>query len=228
MKSIDRNKLPDGATGAAADNIVDCFTLAEEVLGPRVKDRVTGLLTFAYLYRRFGPPVYPHDKYKNIAAYCLTTEDPDVWLMLRCAANAVELDFAYLAGPALVQKIRAPLEEHEKQIVCWIAEHVAIEHPDLVTERDDNGNPVALSDAGWLMAHQRRWEPGPDRWGPESWTGRARVAVGERPKVKGTPAHQRLVTALTGAMKALLEPVYVRDVAINLFGLCEEATGAAG
>jgi len=43
---------------------------------------------FAYLWRRFGPPIYGSDPYKDLVSYLLTTKMEGVFLSCRCYPTA--------------------------------------------------------------------------------------------------------------------------------------------
>lgn len=203
--------------------------VAEETWGAAASGPDAGLLAFAYLYRRFGPPTWAHDAYKEIGAYCLTTPDPEVFLVLRCAADAIAYGVAYLISEDIAEQARKFELDRGIDMLRWLGDQLAVERPDLVTKRDEAGEPVELSPEGWELVHGRRWDPSPDQWGPLSWSGRAVAALAERPPVEGRPTSardelvQRVRVALLATMQALLEPVGVRDVDINILGRVVEA-----
>lgn len=224
IKSLSWGDIPRGWSGAAGDDIVNCADLAEEVWGYAAKAKDTGQLAFSYLYRRFGPPRWGYDPYKEMGAYCLTTPDPGVWLVFRCIAESAPLGVSYIATKSLTQEHRGPMAEWEQKVMVWLAEQLALERPDIVTDRNEQGEPTEITDEGWRIVHERRMSPGPDSWGPLSWTGRAVAAIGKSPRTsacrwrEGTDVQKRTNEALIVALRALLEPVYVRDVPINVLG----------
>lgn len=224
IKSLSRRDLPRHIAGAAANDIADCAALAEEVWGEAAKDDDTGQLAFSYLYRWFGAPRGGYDLYNEMGAYCLTTPDPEVWLVIRCIAGSAPLGVSYIATARLIQEHRRPMAEWEQKVLGWLAEQLVLERPDIVTARDELGEPTAITDEGWRIVQERRMSPGPDSWGPMSWTGRAVAAIGQSPHTparrwrEGTEAQRRVNEALIAALRALLEPAYVRDVGINILG----------
>ena len=87
--------------GAASDDAVDVRDLAIEVWGDKAAAANAGLAACAYLWRRFGPPFYGSDDYKEILQYILTTDDPDVWLTVYPGGSGLRHGVGYLATPAL-------------------------------------------------------------------------------------------------------------------------------
>jgi len=227
--AIPRGGLVGRFRGALPNHGSMGYRLAGELWGAAASGPDAGLLAFAYLYRRFGPPAWVHDAYKEIGAYCLTTPDPEVFLVLRCAADGIAFGVAYLTSEQIAEQAHKFDIEHEIDILQWLAGQVAVERPDLVTKRDEAGEPSELSPEGWEIVHRRRWDPAPDQWGPLSWSGRAAAALAERPPEEGRPTStraelvQRVRGALRTTMQALLEPVGVRDVVINILGRVVEA-----
>lgn len=82
--------------GAASDGLVDGSFLTASVWGERALTLNSGLLAFAYLYRRFGESKWGHDSYKGIAQYVLTTPEPDVLLTIACKGSGLKYGVGYL------------------------------------------------------------------------------------------------------------------------------------
>ncbi len=95
---------------AAKDQYVDCGRLVREHFfigeGPRRWDiSDTGLLVFAYLYRRFGPPLGEHDSYDELCAYVLTTEMEGVYLRVTPSARDIDYCISYCCDASVKQEL---------------------------------------------------------------------------------------------------------------------------
>lgn len=64
---------------------------------------VSGGSMFAYLYRRFGPPLAGCDEYKTLAQYVLTTDHPEIYLTV--TIFAVDFCFGYGLSRAIEQRL---------------------------------------------------------------------------------------------------------------------------
>lgn len=208
-------KWPKGCSGAKGDDIVDGCKLADEVWGDAADDPDTGPLAFAYLYRRFGPPPFTGDTYKDLACWLLTTPDPDVFLWLTPAGGAVRYAVGYIARKSVGEEARKADREWADRCLMWIAERVAEERPDLVSRGTGTDGLDELAEEGWRIAHERAWDIDIDGW----WM-RAAAAVGERPKSDpgSSAVHRRVNDALVRAMKSLMRPAYVRDIGLTIVG----------
>jgi hypothetical protein len=216
---------PKNCAGAASSDLVNGHHLAYEAWGDASDDKDTGPLAFTYLFRRFGPPPF-EGGHKKLGGWILTTQDPDVYLTMFPAADSAAFAVGYLVRDTLEEEYRKPRIEWEHRCIGWLADQLAAERPELVTERDEKGEPTDLSDEGWEIAHARRYEPGPDGdWGTRSWTARAIAALGRPPRDpqardwrEGSAIMRRVNEALLGTMRSLLRPVGVRDIDINVLG----------
>ncbi len=112
-------------TGARADEVVDLDELVVETLGEQAQDGNSGALAFAYLWRRFGPPIHGGDDDKDLAAYILTTRDSNVFLAVRLPASNLA-GCGYLVTERLRAELEAPEREWVKRFRAWLAEH----HPE--------------------------------------------------------------------------------------------------
>ncbi len=89
-------------TGAACDDLVDVRAIADVVWGD-CAGQDSGLIAFAYLYRRFGPPIHGCDPRKDLASYALTTSDPDVFLLVHPGS-----ELRYSIGYRIPEDVKAP------------------------------------------------------------------------------------------------------------------------
>ena len=85
--------LDNGYRGYAAGPFFDCHELAEEVFGDT---EANGLVLFAYLWRRFGPPWFGCDPHKELAGYFLTTRIDGLLLNVSCKAMELPYCFAVM------------------------------------------------------------------------------------------------------------------------------------
>jgi len=97
MKQAD--DLPAGLRSYASGPFFNCPELACEAFGPVAYEPC--LTHMAYLYRRFGPPLWGSDPYKEIASYILTTARDGLWLECRCKAGQLRLGFGVAYSPQL-------------------------------------------------------------------------------------------------------------------------------
>ncbi len=199
-------------SGAASDDICNCSLLAREAWGKRSEDKHSSLIAMPYLWRRFGPPFFGSDEHKDLCAYYLTTGDTRVFLWLHLNASGLYLSVGYVASVEIGNEIRKPHGEWIAKLEkWWFGQHPEIDDWDQKTERmyiTDTSNDIILDEAKKDIG-----EP-PTRQDPEKWR-----------ETGGIITHVNQV--LYDAMKELLEPVYVRDVAINIFGRCEDSEESA-
>lgn len=219
-------KWPKNVSGYLSGPIADGHHLAFEAWGDASDDNDTGLLAFAYLTRRFGPPM-EGDSYKTLGTWVLTTPDPDVYLTISPSGSSLALCVGCLMRRDLEREFERPTSEAFQRQLHWLAERVAEERPDLVSKGTGPDGLDELAEEGWAIARDRRYDPGPDgKWGPESWGARAVAVVGRAKRAPlacdwrdgSDPIQHRVNTALLSAMKRLLRPVYIRDVAVNILG----------
>ena len=205
---------PEGLRGARSDEIVDGHALAIEALGEAAKSRDSGLTAFAYLWRRFGPPWLGSDEHKDLAAYYLTTEDPEVYLSVTPSGSPLVYAVGYLSTADIIDEYRVPWVKWETALWRhWVAQHPEIDWPNQAEWPEDRRAEVLDS----FYADRYR----------EEWYKAAIAAVGDAPK-RSHPNEwrtaggicQRVNQALYSAIQDLLRPVYVRDVPLNLLGVC--------
>lgn len=183
---------------------------------------------FAYLFRRFGYPVYGWDGYKELCQYHLTTPMRGVglWVSLKTG-----VDFGYMLTEKLervcfVEK-RAPYNAWQDRFRSWAKTkgYSAISRWDFTREELDTVGYPWMAERGltdemltdeiirqfWdeQDAKLKVWreeysaiEPFPERSDDEIY-GETRLKVW---------------TALERAMRELLRPVRVRDTVIDIFG----------
>ena len=60
-------------SGALSGDLCDGLAMAERVYGPAAASPQSGLLAFAYCWRRFGPPWFGSDDHKELVKYILGT-----------------------------------------------------------------------------------------------------------------------------------------------------------
>ncbi len=226
-------RLPSGCRGASSDDIVDGCALVLEALGERAFDPATGPLAFAYLWRRFGPPRSGSDPDKDLARYVLRTPDRQVFLTMYPSAGTLAFNVGYYAVPSLH-------DEHERPVVAWsraLEQHFIQE---LCAEHGldpDQDYPDDVMAPFQVELHERHFDPErrkaaiaivgepPTRRSWVTWRDSKRRSKRVRPfdshEVRwreGPPVVQRVNGALFRALRDLLRPVYVRDVAFSVLG----------
>lgn len=204
--------------GAGGDDIFDGYTMAIEVWGKACEDRDSGLKAFAYLWRRFGPPWHGSDDHKDLCTYCLTTADPDVFLVLHLNGAGLKYSVSYMAHESIREEYEKPMQEWEKKFENWFMD----QHQEIKWEN-----------------HEKWGEKYKKKIGTMFWTARydgkiykqAVEAIGKFPRLHVQldgwrnigGIVQRVNQSIFDAMNELLRPVYIRDCPINIFGMCEEA-----
>jgi hypothetical protein len=113
-------KIPPNMSGSSSCDLYDCFSLAQEAWGmDKNDDGNSGLLAFAYLWRRFGPPIHGGDDHKSLCDYTLGTPHKEVFLWLHLSGSGL----CYAAGcwitNRLEGKFRAPQVAWEKKFERW-------------------------------------------------------------------------------------------------------------
>jgi len=203
-------------TGAAADDIVDCHKLAIEAWGDRCDEGNSALTAMAYLWRRFGPPIWGSDDHKDLCAYYLTTEDPRVFLWLHLGGSGLAISAGYVALEEIKEEIHRPEREWWKayEEFWWK------QHPEFEELEDTEENQEKVSTLFW------------DEQEREEMMGKAKNEIGECPGWWRRPENWRenedgslvkhVNQVLFDAMKELERPVYIRDVPINIFGRCND------
>lgn len=143
-------KGPGERWSGAMAGIVQPGKLAEGILG---KDMSYGTL-FAYLYRRFGPPPYGCDEYKEIANWVLTTPQKGIVLIVSPRPSGTRCSFGYC-----LRRDMAPdgLDEKKMSIINKaLSDAIA----DLLTPtyvRDENINALGKCADGLLPVAYFKW-----------------------------------------------------------------------
>jgi hypothetical protein len=202
-------------SGAGKDDICDAHSLSVEVWGDRCKDNNSSLIALSYLYRRFGPPIWGSDSYKDLCAYYLTTEDPKIFLWLHLGGNGLFLSTGYVVKNEIIEEIHKPINEWWKAYKDWWCK----QHPEFEEWEDTEENRKKASELFWNEQ--------------EDLMDKAAEEIGKFPRRRsenwrendGLIKHVNQV--LFNAMKELERPVYIRDCAINIFGRCEDSDDPA-
>jgi hypothetical protein len=189
-------------TGAKGSDVAECYTLAVATYGKSAQEADSGLVAFAYLWRRFGPPFKGSDPDKELCSYVLRTPQPGVYLEVSPKGYPLAYAIGYLITPKVDALTRKPLVDWWTAYDRWAKR---------------KGLPAFWSEDG------EKREAGLRRAVKELGPIPKRVRPG--PKAPGLVG--RINRALVAAMRELLRPVCVRDVPINLFGRCADAGHAA-
>ena len=220
---VSLSEYPNDITGASSGRVVQCKALAEEVFGEVANDKRTGFSTFAYLYRRFGPPPMDGDGYKDLgAAWVITTPEPDVWVHFYPKAMSISFCFGYLIKNATEEEYGAP-ESDWHDTVC---NALVSRHPEWVMPNEQGD----MAFTGHGINEYYRVIFGQDTTDAEKEDLRwAREIAGPFPrKPYGTPWQERgpvgarVNAAIVYTLKELLKPVWSRDVPFNILGHLSE------
>ena len=195
---------PYPTRGAASDELVHGYDLAMDVWGEKAETKNSGLLALAYLHRRFGRPELVGDEVKDLCAYVLTTQDPEIYLSLSLSGSCLAHAVGYLARPAVHEIQEKRYQDWENAAWQFWCEHRPEEEhtDDAYWSARFKGWPEGEEKASLIAA------VGPFPRPPLAWDWRE----------KGNDIQRRVNTALEGTMKSLLRRVWVRDVSFNILG----------
>ena len=116
--------FPGQVCGAASNDICDAHDLALEAWGDACKDKNSGMLAFAYLWRRFGPPWRGGDDHKSLVDYYLTTPDEKVYLWVHLSCAGLFYSVGYMAATEIrEERDRVVSEWHKRYEAWWWKQH---------------------------------------------------------------------------------------------------------
>jgi hypothetical protein len=173
---------------------------------------------FAYLFRRFGYPVYGWDGYKALVKYVLTTPLKDMWLSIIPYPGHNDLTFSFLVKQDVrffvVDWERADIGEWERRRLAWYLDRFG--KPDWADELCKSvGDEVAKQ----FFDSMKPFEDEHDRPGFRRRVRNIEEWATDDPL---KPYAQAAVVALGD----LSRPVRVRDWAISAFGPSEDGCKA--
>lgn len=200
----------DGSwTGASASEICSGADLADLVYGAAAGAPQSGLLAFAYCWRRFGPPWRGSDPHKDLVRYVVGTSHPEVCLSLSLSASALRYGVGYMIAEELHTLLYAPMTAWEQRFEAWWLDRLGCAGAnDLRTTRQKNRLRERCREARWTPTVVRD----------------AEAALGLFPRI--TAGSPLVTAAIMEALQELLRPVYVRDVAITILGrVADDALG---
>lgn len=189
---------------------------------------------FAYLFRRFGYPLFGYDQLKDLAAYRITTPMEGVLLAVYPNPSGVKHSFGYALSEELDQicdeATFGPVEEWRKQMMAWAKkEHGTI----LVSMNYSSEEELDIAASIWLNKQhpdteeenvtenhvKEFWDEQRKTWGKyhEKYK---EVEPFPSPYDDGIQEGIRLQIsdALKAAIFDLKRPTYIRDVYINICG----------
>lgn len=213
MRQVVESDLSSGEwSGAKGSDLVDGHDLAIEAWGDYATYEDSGLTSFAYLWRRFGPPWRGSDDHKSLVSYWLTTSDPRILLTIDPSGSSLAYAVGYLAVREITDEHHRPLLEYHKKLKDWIWG----QHPELHDLEDNEENCRKWSSIYW------------DECCDPKVVESAKSDIGDPPK-RSDPSNWReddgmlnhVNQVLFDALKELERPVYIRDVSVNIFGRCE-------
>jgi hypothetical protein len=172
--------------------------IAREVYGPRADDEASSLTAFAYMYRRFGPPPRGTDDHKRLGG---------AWIL-----TTRDVD-VYLEVDPTANGVSYDIEQFASRSLCEDAERPGLEWRREARCRYFAAHPEA-SESDYLLARLADSQP---------WLDGMLRYPRCPPEIV-----DRALAAIRHALLDLLRPVYVRDVAINLFGQIDGDNVARG
>lgn len=219
----------DGDYTGEMAGIFDIDEPAKQILGESKPSDV-----FAYMFRRFGYPRFGWDDYKTLIQYYITTEMDGVVLMVR-PAFAGGGTFGYVLRKDIdrvcVEEDHKTFKERYERFEAWAIETKGIETMHIYYEPDlDKLNRVWQA---WVKAHQINDFKSQEDAEMLFFREQAKITkdlsdeyIKIEPHLKYIPIGDRpddsiikqCHTALCAAIKDLLQPVCVRDAAINVCG----------
>lgn len=206
---------------------------------------------FAYLFRRFGYPVYGWDSYKDLVKYVLTTPHKDMWLRIIPYPGSNDITFSFMVKEdthfSMGDWERADIEAWEKTRLDWYIEHYG--RPEWaealcaqVSQEFRTKKPIQFEDAvSYLqMLYPANGEEPKTEWHAiakkffDSMTPfeseHARPGFRKRSKCiddwREDDPLKPYAQAAVVALADLRQPVRVRDWAITAFGHCDNPKNA--
>lgn len=205
--------LPGPCTGARMSRLCDTVALARVVYG-KDEDDNTGLIAFAYLWRRFGPPWWGSDPHKELVGYILGTPHPDVLLTVRPSGSGLCLCMGYLLTKALERELYEPMTAWNTAFEHWWVEHYTESEEQRILCADEDG--LNTSERAILETVRTRYAEA-------SFSGKkhaeATQILGRMPFPDD---HPTVCEPITAAMVELLRPVWIRDVPITILGRVDD------
>jgi hypothetical protein len=186
--------------GCAGSDEFEGADLAREAWGEEAEHADSGLTAFACLWRRFGPPRYGSDNYKQLCRYVIGTPHHDIYLTLGLSGSPLVHAVGYLAPAAFRAALLAPAREWCGRLDRWAREH-----------GHDDGMLLSLDARLADDYHRAREELGPPP---------ARPDLSRWRELEGPVGD--LSRAVFAALRELLRPVSIRDVPINILGTTGE------
>jgi len=202
-------KYPKGKIGGAgSSDFCCCSKLADKVYGKLAGE--SGIASFAYLYRRFGPPWFGSDPHKDIGQWVLTTPVKNIWLAVYSKTSDLRYCFGYRMPQSMDAAIMKPTSDWFAKWEKWFMKNRYQQMKSEGKSEDEIANEYYFQPAAKEFIKIAGQCP-------------------RRNKHRGCDPVlvKQLNDAITFTMKDLLRPVYVRDVPMNICGQCDDADDAA-
>lgn len=194
---VQPEKLPADSRGCRGSEEFDGREIARDAWGDMAQDMDSGLIAFAYLWRRFGPPRFGSDPRKELCRYIIGTPDPRVFLEIGPKAMDLTYSVGYIAKQEVLIAIGEPRRRWFERMAEWGSHHGHANYTALCKSKDAFKAAIAeLGDIPIIPEHSQRLK--------------AEGPLGE------------FTRALFAAAKEMLRPVYVRDVSINILGRVDD------
>ncbi len=205
--------LPERCTGAASGPLCDGYALAAAVYGLQL-DANSGLTAFAYCWRRFGPPWWGSDDHKDLVGYILGTSHAEVFLSLRLSGSPLLYGVGYLITQTLQTTCDAPHTAWEAQFESWWLAHKATAEDRRVLAQSQACSNTAARCALLKTVHTHFWNARLST----TVMAEAQGMLGPHPGRSPEAGRPLVEHAIQDALRELLRPVFIRDVAINILG----------
>jgi hypothetical protein len=205
--------LPGPCTGAAAGPLCNGWNVTVAAYG-QAAGNVRGTDAFAYLWRRFGPPWRGSDDHKDLVGYVLYTAHPDVFLSLHLSASTLPYCVGYVITHAFQNVLYEPSRAWEEQFEgWWMTRKLNERERAAVRCQSARGERAAVVPLVRGL-RDRYWQDRETR----AIIDEAEAALGPCPRANRRASNLDICTAIHDALIECLRPVFIRDVAINIFG----------
>lgn len=205
---------------------------------------------FAYLFRRFGYPVYGWDSYKDLVKYILTTPRKDMWLRIIPYPKSNDITFTFMVKADIRVSTndweRADINDWEKRRLDWYIERFGM--PDWAEKlcqsvqqefRAKKSVPFEAAVPYLEMLYPRNGEEPKTEWHAIAKdffdSMKAFEEEQRRPGFRERTRHinewrdddplRPYAEAAVIALNNLKRPVRVRDWGISAFGPCNDGAG---
>lgn len=183
-------------SGASMGEEFDGHVMAVDAWGERADADNSCFPAFAYLWRRFGPPFMGCDDHKKLCRYVIRTPMAGVYLSLSIKGMPITFGVSYMATDAVRESFGGEIRAWFERACEWAAAHGYTDgNAFWIGKKSHEDRKRCMAEIGPRPYHDpKEWRTMP---GPEGEMNRA----------------------IHSTLRELCRPVYIRDVAIDLFGV---------